>query len=72
MKCSLTVCLSTERREKERNAGVGHNLIYGKDIVFAWEIPGKEEKKKKEKGNWTKTRMQLKARGPFHLVEECG
>ena len=48
MKCSLTVCSSTERKEKERNVGVGHNLIYGKDIVFAWEIPGKEEKKKKE------------------------
>ena len=60
-------------KKKERNAGVGHNLIYGKDIVFAWEYQGKRRRRRKEEeGNRTKTRMQPRARGPFHLVEECG
>ena len=38
-------------RFTKRNVGVGHS-IYGKDIVFVWEIPGKEwkEEKRKKKG----------------------
>ena len=31
-----------ERKEREGDFGVGHSLIYGKDIVFVWETPEKE------------------------------
>ena len=73
MKCSLTVCSSTEGKEKEKNVGVGHSLYMGKTASLSGNTRERvKRRRKKEKGNWTKTRMQPKARGPFHLVEECG
>ena len=31
-----------ERKEQEGDLGVGHSMIYGKDIVSVWETPEEE------------------------------
>ena len=36
-----------ERKDQGDDLGVGHSLIYGKDIVFFWETPEKEWKERK-------------------------
>ena len=65
--------VNRKERKKKGMRESALNWIYGKDIVFAWEYQGKRRRRrKKEEGNRTKTRMQPRARGPFHLVEECG
>ena len=48
MKCSLTVCSSTEGKEKEWNVGVGHSLHMEKTSPLSGKYQGKSEKKKKE------------------------